>query len=597
MVKNLPSAVECARLYLTPPMHAFWRWSKDQSAIESVSDGSTIMLREELAMLFKHRLAAQLGMPSLQAIVVLSAMLRSDATMLEAARRSGCDAEQRDGDGVESLPKLADVRDRIRNHPSARALLYDWVLHASPSNRCDFCERVASAMAAGLPDGLLQKPERVGPSFRDVLGWIRFGCRGLTPERLELLSRTGVSSLPDPEAIDLTLQEAAKSLLNALTDDQRLGGFARSATQAMAALRVPSLLRSRDHQAQGGVAGLTNRGSLDRLAVSELAHDDHVLAVRIATNEALYIEREVARAPPDCHRQILLDCGVRMWGTPRVLAVAAALALCVNADRAIALSVDAVVGGAAEPVDLGSRTGLIEQLERIDWDLDLRGFLPGFLRMLGPSDEPVVVVHRETAEDPSFRSVLAGKVARMFVVDLAETGEARMWEVQPRGWRQVGEATLSTDGLMRRAITDGPSYFRIKPAPIVASKANAPDITAVAWSHTMGFRTRRGGIFVAELTRKGHATLRKASGEFEEAPLLPHPEEHQPRLTSAQIGQSHVAFWDGTVLHFVPRNTGEYEFSLSLSMQAILVGYCSQHGGVSGKRLIERLAEIAGYAQ
>ena len=77
----------------------------------------------------------------------------------------------------------------------------------------------------------------------------------------------------------------------------------------------------------GGVADITNRGPLDRLLLSELAHDDLTLAARVALNEALYLRREPPMREPPGALGLLLDSGVRLWGIPRVLATAVALAL------------------------------------------------------------------------------------------------------------------------------------------------------------------------------------------------------------------------------------------------------------------------------
>ena len=43
-------------------------------------------------------------------------------------------------------------------------------------------------------------------------------------------------------------------------------------------------------------------GDFDRLLVSELAHDDLTLSVRIALNEALYLRREAPARDPRPHR-------------------------------------------------------------------------------------------------------------------------------------------------------------------------------------------------------------------------------------------------------------------------------------------------------
>ena len=77
-------------------------------------------------------------------------------------------------------------------------------------------------------------------------------------------------------------------MIAGLDNDQELGGMS-IARQLLAAIHLPRSLSDRDDLPVGGISDISNRGPLDRLLLSELAHDDLTLAVRIATNEALYL--------------------------------------------------------------------------------------------------------------------------------------------------------------------------------------------------------------------------------------------------------------------------------------------------------------------
>ena len=102
--------------------------------------------------------------------------------------------------------------------------------------------------------------------------------------------------------------------------------MARLARLLLAAVHMPTPLSLREELPVGGVSDISNRGSLDRLLLSELANDDLTLAVRVAMNEALYLRREIPPSTPQHHRAILVDAGIRSWGVPRVFATAVALA-------------------------------------------------------------------------------------------------------------------------------------------------------------------------------------------------------------------------------------------------------------------------------
>ena len=79
-------------------------------------------------------------------------------------------------------------------------------------------------------------------------------------------------------------------------------GFAR---QLMAAVTLPRRLADPEEIAMGGVSDISNRGPLDRLLLTELVHDDLTLAVRVSSNEALYLRRE--SPPRDAWREFSIS--------------------------------------------------------------------------------------------------------------------------------------------------------------------------------------------------------------------------------------------------------------------------------------------------
>jgi hypothetical protein len=98
------------------------------------------------------------------------------------------------------------------------------------------------------------------------------------------------------------------------------------AQQMVALMKLPRQLNKFGDQALGGISDISNRGSLDRLLVSELAQDDLVLTARLANQEALYLRKEAPPEEDKRSKNILLDTTIRVWGTPRALGLAACLA-------------------------------------------------------------------------------------------------------------------------------------------------------------------------------------------------------------------------------------------------------------------------------
>src|SRR5262249_9146804 len=153
-----------------------------------------------------------------------------------------------------------------------------------------------------------------------------------------------------------------RRLIEDLSRDREYGAVARAARELMAAVRLPRRLAQREELAVGGVSDITNRGPLDRLLLSEFAPDDLTLAVPGAPNNALYLRRDPPMREPPGTLAVLLDSGLRVWGIPRVLASAVALALAAcDKQHAQALFWRAR-GKQLLPVDLLSKKGLTEHL-------------------------------------------------------------------------------------------------------------------------------------------------------------------------------------------------------------------------------------------
>ncbi|MEW6731370.1 MAG: hypothetical protein AB1489_08545 [Acidobacteriota bacterium] len=83
----------------------------------------------------------------------------------------------------------------------------------------------------------------------------------------------------------------------------------------------------------GGYNDISRHGDLDSLLISELAYPTEEFLRRFVENELLYYKREAPPQPKPRTIIYLLDAGPMMWGTARILAVAAAIAMALQAER------------------------------------------------------------------------------------------------------------------------------------------------------------------------------------------------------------------------------------------------------------------------
>lgn len=140
---------------------------------------------------------------------------------------------------------------------------------------------------------------------------------GLPPVQQELLELA-----PEKE-----YGNEAEGIVEQLTKDDTTFHVGSLVARLISGLHLSFHTNQPSDQALGGVADITNKGSFDRLLMSEFAYDDDVLMTRLANNQSLYHHREAPPADNDFSRIILIDTTLQNWGTIRTVSFAAMLAI------------------------------------------------------------------------------------------------------------------------------------------------------------------------------------------------------------------------------------------------------------------------------
>lgn len=411
--------------YLRAPAGGLWRWS-DGGTVLVWSDGATIAFREEVLGILEW--LAPHGLPPFDALVLLLAAVRGKVPLATAVTAPLKVLLPPEADGQAKLLLLASRRQQQLTEAALDQLR---VLHRLPPElqaglkaKCILAEAVfESARPIPYTDAQVVLRGARGPiseaelnaatgapdGFARELHLLSIGLKPHTVESLTLRLRTGLDALPQATAAVLPPAERARRLIDELSRDPEHGAVARAARELMAAVRLPRHLGERDELALGGVADLTNRGPLDRLLLSELAHDDLTLAARVALNEALYLRREPPVREPPGTLAFLLDSGVRLWGVPRVLASAVALAFAACDRQHAEILAWRAQGKELRPVDLLSRTGLTDHLGALEVEAQPGAALPALRAVLpsGPEHQTVFITHCDTLADAEFRRALA----------------------------------------------------------------------------------------------------------------------------------------------------------------------------------------------
>ncbi len=361
------------------------------------------------------------------------------------------------------LHKVRSLDASLRSTLEAKKALVELVFEDHPpAVPAADARRVASALRPGLLGLLETHADSIALGYGPIiltqdLAVLARTLERIQPEAVRLRMTTGLDELPVAIPIELPEEELpvgerARRLINELLDSPEQGGVARIAKRLIASTTLPRKLAHALQHEVGGYSDITNRGTPDRLLISELAQDDLTLAVRVAMNEAMYLHRETPPSTPHVRREILLDSGVRSWGVPRVLAVATALALAANTPKHATLRAWRGRGATLKEVDVTTRDGLIEQLAALEADPHVADAVPEFAREISNSPDPVEAVvilpDDALAEEACAQSLRLLKAERLFVAAISRTGELRLSEYKPRGEKLIRAVKIELDQLL-----------------------------------------------------------------------------------------------------------------------------------------------------
>ena len=492
--------------YLAARGDAPWRWADDGEVI-TWADGTTIAFREEVAFVLEWLLPQ--GWPPFGALVWLLAACRgklppptavsdvpraptndSEATAGQLPLSAFADRVRAGQASVEAvLAGIARLPEGARSSPKAKAVIAEAIFVGKGTTTGGHMLRqmVLGVLRSGaLTDVMLNQPDAPPTVGNGEFASLSTGLAALDLESLALRLRTGLDALPRAATLPAAPAARMRAMLAELRTDPEHAGLARLARDFMAALQLPRALSEPDEMPIGGFADLSNRGNLDRLLLSELAHDDLTLAVRIALQEALYLRREPPVKQPPSTLAVLLDSGVRLWGVPRLLATAVALALIGKSSQHGKLAVFRASGATLAPVDLLTKEGLTSHLSVLETHAHPGAALPAFQRVLDDAErhDAVLITQRDAAQDPVFRrSLQAAKFDTLYIATVDRDGSFELLRM-PHSAAPLCRAQVNVDDLLpappsqdksrfvlidRAAHPELPLIFSASPFPLLVS--------------------------------------------------------------------------------------------------------------------------------
>jgi MoxR-vWA-beta-propeller ternary system domain bpX1/MoxR-vWA-beta-propeller ternary system domain bpX0 len=270
---------------------------------------------------------------------------------------------------------------------------------------------------------------------------------------LEQYLRTNLMGTPKPaDIVSLKAAEIApQTLIQELLEDEKTEGFAQLTQRLLAAIKIPLHTRGSSDQPFGGFSDITNRGNLDRLLISELAQDDDTLTARLVNNEAMYLRREEPPTKIERERTILVDTTMQMWGLPRVFALAAALACAEKKQNISNIDVFALRGNRLDDLDLTTKKGVIEALEKLDGHLHCGIALRDFLRQnrASESHDIVFITDADALKTPDFQAYYAEiKTFLTYLIVVNRVGDLQVLEISGGRSKSLGTSKMDLNDLL-----------------------------------------------------------------------------------------------------------------------------------------------------
>ncbi|MGF2411352.1 MAG: ribosomal protein L7/L12 [Ferruginibacter sp.] len=371
----------------------FWLWEEDAEVL-AIAGGSTIAFREQAAELLTG--LAEEGLPPFGSFLL--AMIATNKTIDDSL---GFIQDKLAG-YLASQQKITIANEEIIDN----AFTFLRILQQIPQEykigkRRQILLQTIFAMAhnkfnAGTSKGIavVLKDQVKGRSrlqqqkeFNDNVFIKDFRVIGLLirrfPDAQAVMDAMG--ELPELEEGEMPLLETVtasdasyKDFVEELMDKPQTFQSAVLIKPIWAGFKVPIFNAHPSEQPLGGVSDLSNKGDFDKLLVSEFANDDIVFMSRIANNEALYLHREMPPVKDKLERTILIDISLKCWGTPKIVAYAAYLAIARH-PKALSKSSAFVVGNNYVAVSCNEVGEIIDGLQKVDAGLHAGKGLAAFL--------------------------------------------------------------------------------------------------------------------------------------------------------------------------------------------------------------------------
>lgn len=456
----MPASIETIQEYFNAPKDYFWRWAEKGNVVEW-SNGTTICFRDELILAGKAIGPNRIPLGSL---LLLMAATRQEPVVESVLLEELCQQIEDESltakaaainDLFQMLAQLPPDERRGANRYTLLRVLTDAI---GPSDHLPGLGDMISELNNSLHDAYLFQfstpfSKKTIEADIECLYQIRQSFSDL--DQLLYQLRTGLPQPPQPAAVTSPEPSSATTpLLEDLLNDVVTAPLAHLTAALEPLLHLPRHAAGNSDQALGGIADLSNRGSYDRLLLSELAQDDIVLTARLVNNEALYYRKEQPPRSPLLRRTVLLDTTLKMWGLPKLFSLSVALAFQLQGKKNLSYETYTLSGNDFLPADLTSKAGILDLLTRLDYQLHCGEALESALDHLAEKsdNETILITEPGQLRLPEFAAALHANAQRInYLVSVDRNGIVQLFSNAGSGLKKVWQATIDIASILKNA--------------------------------------------------------------------------------------------------------------------------------------------------
>lgn len=371
--------------------------------------------------------------------------------------------------------------------------------------------------------------ERFCVALLEVLGGPQFFSRELIEARLA----AGINALPLAPVEAVVEEEGGLAawlrVLREESEDTQL--IAALTERLVPVFSLKGQMKRPQDLPLGGYSDLSNRGSLDRLLPSELAHDNETLTVRIAMGEAMYLRREAPQVADHPVRLVLLDDGVRGWGVQRLFLFSSLLALlAARSDGEEHRGYRLMTGGSngrIRRILLDSPSLLLREAGALGVSCHAGSGLGALMAEVAGQEGEVecyVLTTEQAARDPEFRTQLRSVLSLhpVLLVTVGREGALKVTRHSAAGERVLQSVGLEVQDVLAEfkepepEVSKAPSvpehlpeFYQQYPFPL-RTALHLPSVCAMGGEHYLG-RNGEGDLFYwDDQDHHGRVLLREA---------------------------------------------------------------------------------------